>query len=251
MSKQDNSALVDLVQTLQPKFFAEKYKLYVSEPSWNNTERDFAGEIVSLSSQRAQHFGEESGRSWPDWKQNINLLLEGEQREAQNFAKGLQDTLPANSDLVSDCLAYMTKTTEPTNPTVLGSYIAAHVSKNEKFVDWFIQKLQITPCLYEYAVWLFCQIRIDDNAIKILIEMMAEEKISPLQFGILKYGGVLKGVSSNMMNVLLNLLYKRAETDGKINLVILELIHMFIFQRKQIGLKWVLLFKNLFQPKAC
>lgn len=219
-----------LIQSLEPKSFEEKYQFLVAHPSFSNFERGSDGELLPINAPRATAFGEECGKTWPSWSSHLPLLLSGEQREGSAFAIGLHATLEHAQQFIDSCLDILSRKDEHSNPVVLAEYIAILNSTNRPIVEAFIREIESNPTLHEYSVWLLCRIGISNESIELLVRMLNDHKIELQKFAVLRFGGVLKSVSHEKMNVLLRQLKNHETANMETNIMLLELIHMYVFQ---------------------
>jgi len=222
------SVLRGLLETLEPSDFTDRYKLIVGEADWNY-ERLENGELHDINQDKAREFGEECGRSWPQWREHLGTVLSGKQVEGLGFAEGLAKTLQNRSEFLTNCLDELCSLKENRNPTVLGNFIALIKIDAPSAVLRFLSEIERRKEVSDFAAWLICRAGIDDDNLRRYVRLLKNNYLKIEDLGCLKFGGVLFEVSEHDMTRFLNQILI-LQPEQRAHEMVLELARTYSYQ---------------------
>ncbi|WP_434036322.1 hypothetical protein [Formosa sp. 4Alg 33] len=134
-------AIKTLLDKYKPESIEEQLTAFVVLPAWIN-DRDEQGNYINVSSEKAKELAQKYLDGSVNWKDDLDVLLKGEQRQTYSFSqivgeKGGSDSNKALIDLVFDI--FKTIPTEEQNSAFVSGLI--YGSKNDVFTRYAIDKL--------------------------------------------------------------------------------------------------------------
>ena len=134
-------AIKALLDKYKPESIEEQLTAFVVLPAWIN-DRDGQGNYINVSSEKAKELAQTYFDESVNWKEGLEVLLKGEQRQTYPFSqvvgeKGESDSNIVLIDLVFDI--FKTIPTEEQNSAFVSGLI--YGSKNDVFTRYAIDKL--------------------------------------------------------------------------------------------------------------
>ena len=213
----DEKAIVDnLINVIGPKTISEKFKLWISVPSYHDYETDALGNITDMSAVQAKNFGAECAQLWPNWKENLDQLLVGEQRQSDTFGAALAKDIPVPEQFINAVLEKLEQIPyEDTNPSLLGGFLAELKINNPILVAQTLDRVAANDKFCRHCMWLMARSGIEKSEIDRAINLLKAKKIDVGAFLTFRYGSVLKKLPSNVMIELASYL-ESFEPDGPV-----------------------------------
>lgn len=134
-------AIKALLDKYKPESIEEQLTAFVALPAWIN-DRDEQGNYINVSSEKAKELAQTYFDEGLDWKESLEVLLKGEQRQTYSFSqvvgeKGESDSNIVLIDLVFDI--FKTIPTEEQNSAFVSGLI--YGAKDDSFTRYAIDKL--------------------------------------------------------------------------------------------------------------
>lgn len=218
-----------VMELLAPASLSEKFKLYVSFPSYDDYETDASGSVVGVSTVKARALAQECAASWPSWKSQLPELLRGEQRQADVFGEELSKTIQDREDLIDAVLEVLEQGTDDRNPSLLGGFLAGLKSTEYALVNKTLDRVAASDSLCTFGIWLMARTGLDHTCAERALTLLKEERVTAAAFHTLSFGGVLTSLTTeDVLEITREL--RLHEPDGAS--ISLALLFMYSFQDK-------------------
>jgi hypothetical protein len=125
---------------LQPRSIPECLQLIVSIPPWGDVARDEHKRFSDRAAEKAEALAEECARDPHAWLEHIEVVLQGEQRQARAFGRRLGQCLEEPEALINEALKVLARLNRTdANPLVLAAFLgslkATHTELVERTLD--------------------------------------------------------------------------------------------------------------------
>lgn len=134
-------AIKALLDKYKPESIEEQLTAFVVLPAWIN-DRDGQGKYINVSSEKAKELAQTYVDESVNWKESLEVLLKGEQRQTYSFSQVIGEKGESESNIVLIDLVFdifKTIPTEEQNSAFVSGLI--YGSKNDVFTRYAIDKL--------------------------------------------------------------------------------------------------------------
>jgi hypothetical protein len=140
-------------QMLQPQSIPERLRLVVSIPPWGNVEKDENGRYIDQAEERAKVLAEECARDPRPWLEHLQVVLQGEQRQASPFGYRLGQCLEEPELFINTALKELTSLPrENANPMVLASFLGSVKARDPELVQCTLDAVANDHTLCHYLL---------------------------------------------------------------------------------------------------
>jgi hypothetical protein len=148
-------AIKALLDEYKPKSIEEQLTAFVVLPAWIN-DRDGQGNYINVSSEKAKELAQTYFDESVNWKEGLEVLLKGEQRQTYSFSQVVGEKGESDSNIVLiDSVFDIFKTipTEEQNSAFVSGLI--YGAKNDAFTRYSIDKLISSNLTEAHGIRLF------------------------------------------------------------------------------------------------
>lgn len=148
-------AIKALLDEYKPKSIEEQLTAFVVLPAWIN-DRDGQGNYINVSSEKAKELAQTYFDESVNWKEGLEVLLKGEQRQTYSFSQVVGEKGESDSNIVLiDSVFDIFKTipTEEQNSAFVSGLI--YGAKNDAFTRYSIDKLISSNLTEVHGIRLF------------------------------------------------------------------------------------------------
>lgn len=229
LTEEEKNRVRALMELLGPASLSEKFKLYVSIPSYDDYETDASGSIVGLSTANARALAKECATSWPSWKSQLQDLLRGEQRQADVFGEEISKTIQDREKFIYAILDVLEQIPDDRNPSLLGGFLACIKPTDPALVNKTLDRIADSDILCTFCIWLMARTGLDHTCAERALKLLREGRIKVSAFHTWSFGGVLKSLPTEDVLEITDQLQSH-EPDGPA--VALALLFMYSYQDK-------------------
>lgn len=235
-----------LENILQPEDLGKKLNLIVSIPDWRDR-KDEKGDYVSVSAEEADKLARQFAGD-DSWFKEVQVILEGEQRQAYAFGRALGKSMPGGlqKDFIEVCLSILAELgREKGNPDVLGAFLG-NVS-DEGLVDETMEKVVQDEKLWGYAVWLTRFLDLTEKHLLRLLPLVEQNKITVSDIRVFACGRVLDKLPENFVAEFCQTIANHSQEGANCTL---DVMYMYCYQNDERFTKCVTTFRNIIMRKG-
>jgi hypothetical protein len=182
------------------------------------------------------------------WFKDVQVILEGEQREAYAFGKALGQSMPAGlrREFIEVCLSILAELgREKGNPDVLGAFLG-NVS-DEDLVDETMERVIQDEKLCGYSVWISRFLEATKKGLQRLLPLVGENKIPVSDLRVLSYGRALDKLPEDFVAEFCQTIANHSQEGAN---CALDVLYMYCHQNDERFAKCVQTFRNIVMRKG-
>jgi hypothetical protein len=238
--------ILHLESILQPKGIREKLRLMVSIPDWRDRKNE-EGDYISISAEEADKLARQlAGDNL--WFKDVQVILEGEQRQSYAFGKALGQSISAGlrREFVKVCLSILAELgREKGNPDVLGAFLG-NVS-DEGLVGETMEKVIQDEKLWGFAVWLTRFLDLTEKHLRRLLPLVRQNKIPVSDIRVFSYGRALDKLPEGFVAEFCHTIANHSQEGAN---CALDVLYMYCHQNDERFAKCVQTFRNIVMRKG-
>jgi len=227
LSAEEKERVAVVQNKLLPKTISDKFRLLITDATYDDYEYDEAGSITGLSTKQIAQLSDEVGPIWPSWKNQLREVLAGDQRQADTFGVKLSGTVSDPVSFIDAAIELLSLDEQARNPSLLGGFLAELKKSNPELVSATIDRIANSPSLHNFAIWLMSRVGLDNKSVPRALALLQNNHITVRAFHSLAFGGVLKALPTDSVLQMTDALCKK-NVEGKI--ISLTLLSMFSYQ---------------------
>jgi len=235
-----------LEKILHPEGLKEKLRLVVSIPDWRNR-KNKKGDYVSISAEEADKLARQlAGDNL--WFKEIQVILEGEQRQGYAFGKALGLSMPdvLRRKFIEICLSILAELgREKGNPDVLGAFLG-NIS-DEGLVDETMERIIQNEKLCSYSVWITRFLDLTEKHLLRLLPLVEQNKIPVSDIRVFSCGRALDKLPEDFVS---EFCQKIANHNREGANCALDVLSMYCLQNDERFVKCVPTFRNIVMRKG-
>jgi len=235
-----------LEKILQPEDLGEKLRLVVSVADWRDR-KDEKGDYVSISAEEADKLGRRLA-SDNSWFKELQVVFEGEQRQAYAFGRALGQSMPAGlrREFIEVCLSILAELgREKGNPDVLGAFLG-NVS-DEGLVGETMEKVIQDEKVCGFAVWLTRLLDLTEKHLRRLLRLVGQNEIPVSDIRVFSYGRALDKLPEDFVAEFCQTIANHSQEGAN---CALDVLYMYCHQNDERFAKCVQTFRNIVMRKG-
>lgn len=214
------------LKLLEPDTLTGRLALHVTQAPYEHDESE-GGDWRDLAAERAQELGVKCARDWPNLKLELPVLMQGNQRQAYMFGKGLAQGSAYSDEEFKEILMLLERVpSENRNSAIVAGWLAALDLNDSSRVDAWFHTIGITPKLGESLPSICRGISLNDSRVHELVQLLRREVIGVKQLRGLSNGKAMASVSPPTVAALCHEILK-TPIDGP--WIALDIAHMFVY----------------------
>jgi len=184
---------------LQPKEFAKRLTLLVSEAPWE-TRQNESGLFIDVAAQKAEAFAEEAASRIPKLIELLPQILVGSQNQGFVFGQRLgQVTADLNALTDSSLTALEGIDPAQANPSVVMGLFAAARDRDESLLVEALNRVEHSERLRPHIVNLVRATRVSEHDLDRILRLVESNQISPDRLRGLSYGRGLDHIDPSVI----------------------------------------------------
>jgi len=240
-----HTRLLHLERLLKPKSLSEQLRLIVGIPDWRN-KKDGEGNYVSVAAEEADQLARRVAGD-NSWFKELDVIFEGEQRQAYVFGKALGENMPVDlrTEFIEKSLSILTELgREKGNPDLVGAFLG-NIS-DEALVDETIERIIQDEKLCGYAAWVTRLLDLTEKRLSKLLPLIRQNKIPVSDIRIFSYGRALDKLPENFVA---EFCQKIAKHSKEAENCALHVLYMYCYQNDERFVKCAMTFRNIIMQK--
>ena len=211
---------------LAPVDIAQRLKLVVTEAPFDHAE-ETDGNWVDVAARDAEQFGREVGADWVSVVEYLGIVIQGEQRQAYAFGRGMAKGSGFSADLYTAVLSALREVAlERRNTALLSGWLAAIDEQEPHTCDRLFVEIATQAPIRQSLPSVARGLKLNDFRVAALRELLEGEHIALNQLYGLSSGQAMSGVSVGCVSALSHALVQRG-TDGA--WVALDMLFMYSY----------------------
>lgn len=187
------------IDLLTPTQLPEKIRLIVTEAPFEHEESE-QGSWADIAAQRAEQLGLECGRAWKEKFDLFQLIMEGGQRQAFSFGRGLALGSAFSGELLERLLSRFSNITrERRNALLLAGWMSGLDNAEPPACDRLFEFLAGHSEYSKFLPSIARGIKLSDARIEVLTGLINGRSIEPDQLYGLSYGQAMSDVSNSVL----------------------------------------------------
>lgn len=220
--------LMEWLELFKPRTFADKLKLVISIPSWDNV-KDENGKYIDISEIEAIEFAKACIQKMPELYEHINIVFSGEQRKGYIFGYTIGQLIENHRIFIDKCLCALKEVTNP-NAIVLAGYLFSIKDKYQTIVFETLERIAQDDELLIHLIDVTTLIKPEKRDLERLLLLVDNEKIHIKYLRSFSYGRVLSHLSLQVVIWFSDNILKYGP-EGY--LVALSILYMYCYNEEQ------------------
>ena len=211
---------------LAPMDFVQRLKLVVTEAPYDHVE-ETDGNWVDAAARDAESFGREVGADWGRAVDDLGIVIQGEQRQAYAFGRGMAKGSGSSADLYAAILSALGEVPlERRNSALLSGWLAAIDEQDPQTCDRIFGEIANQTPLRQSLPSIARGLKLNEFRVAALQGLLEGGHITAGQLYGLSSGQAMSGVSVECVSALSHALVQRG-TDGA--WVALDILFMYSY----------------------
>ena len=186
--------LQEWLELLKPKSLADRLKLTIGIPSWNNYKELDDGTLIDLSELEATNLALEFLNKIDELYDYIQIVFSGEQRQGFLFGLKLGQGMKEHYEFIEKSICALEEAINP-NPVVLAGYLSGIKKDDQKAVSETLDRISHSKKLSTYLVDITRLTNPEEADFQRIFKLVDKKMVTIESFNSFSYGSVLSHLS--------------------------------------------------------